>query len=110
MGIVVTLSLVNKNTEIHFGTDSAAAISAIVDYTSKSIYRRVTQYKCELILEMIKEMLGKKNISLFLYKIKAHSQHWWNDQADKLVRIGTGQTGVFELNISKITQLSYYYK
>lgn len=92
MRIVVTLSLVNENTEVHLGMDNAAIISAIVGYTFKLIYRRVTYYKCGLILKIIKEIFGKKNISLFLYRINAHSQHKWNDQADKLARMGTEQS------------------
>lgn len=89
MEIVITLSLLKDDTKVHLETDSVAAISAIVGYTFTLIYRKVTCYKYGLILEMIKEMLRKKNISLTLYKIEAHLKYKWNNRADCLACIGT---------------------
>lgn len=110
MGIAVTLSLVNEDTKIHLGTDSSAAIVAIGGYMDRSIYRKVTRYKCGLILEIIREMLNKKNIQLYLYKIDAYSNHKWNDRADALAKMGVSQEEIFTLNLNRISQLSYHYK
>lgn len=89
IGIAVALSLLKSDTKIYLGMDSVAAISAIVDYTSTLIYRKVTRYKYDLILELIKEMIRRKTLSLILYKIEAHSQYKWNDKTDSLVRMAT---------------------
>lgn len=81
-----------------------------MEYISYQIYRKVNKYQYALILEVIKEIIGKKNIKVFLHKIEEYTGHKWNEEADYLVQLGTGIDSPFEINWKKLKQIHYYYK
>lgn len=106
MGITVTLLLLKDNSEAHIGTNNVATILQLQDI-QQDPYIEMWH---GLILKIIQEMIRKKNLFIILYKIDAHSGHKWNDRTDELTYIGTGQQGIFKLNLAHIIQLSYHYK
>lgn len=84
IAIIISLSMVRMYKEVHIGMDSQLVIAAIKGYVNQSIYRKTTHYKCDLVLEFIKEPIQQNHLIVFLYKIESHLNYRWNDQVDQL--------------------------
>lgn len=82
--IIITLSLTKREANIHLVTDSNSVISSIKRYISTSIYRKTNRYKCGLLLEVIKEILREKELTLHLYKIQVHTGDPQNEKVNKM--------------------------
>lgn len=108
--ILIALTMVPQQTEVHIVKDSASAIQSILDYISQQIYKKVNKYWHTLTLEAIKEIIGEKNIKVFLYKVEIHSGHRWNEETNRLVRLRIELDTPFDIKWEKLKQIHYYYK
>ena len=105
--IWVTLLITPIDAKVKIYTDSAAAIEMVkkgdIIKTNKEWLK---QKNYNLLLKII-ETKQSKNLDLELIKVKGHSENKWNNEADRLAKIGLNAPELYIQNIDKNSRLRY---
>ena len=105
--IWVTLLITPIDAKVKIYTDSVAAIEMIkkgdIIKTNKEWLK---QKNYNLLLKII-ETKQSKNLDLELIKVKGHSENKWNNEADRLAKIGLNAPELYIQNIDKNSRLRY---
>ncbi|PKK72335.1 hypothetical protein RhiirC2_826044, partial [Rhizophagus irregularis] len=84
--IYAALSASPANSVVHIYTDSQSSIEGLkhcflFDYSDSCLYYKTTNFE---LWAIIQKLIVDKNLSVLPFKVKAHSNFYWNDFADSL--------------------------
>ncbi|EXX64448.1 hypothetical protein RirG_142630 [Rhizophagus irregularis DAOM 197198w] len=84
--IYAALSASPANSVVHIYTDSQSFIKDLKhyflsDYSDSRLYYKTTNFE---LWAIIQKLIVDKNLSVLPFKVKAHSNFYWNDFADSL--------------------------
>ncbi|GET65323.1 ribonuclease H-like domain-containing protein [Rhizophagus irregularis DAOM 181602=DAOM 197198] len=84
--IYAALSASPANSVVHIYTDSQSSIEGLKhcflsDYSNSRLYYKTTNFE---LWAIIQQLIVDKQLSVLPFKVKAHSNFYWNDFADSL--------------------------
>ncbi|GET54481.1 ribonuclease H-like domain-containing protein [Rhizophagus irregularis DAOM 181602=DAOM 197198] len=84
--IYAVLSASPANSVVHIYTDSQSSIESLKhcflsDYSNSRFYYKTTNFE---LWAIIQQLIVDKQLSVLPFKVKAHSNFYWNDFADSL--------------------------
>ena len=88
LAILSTILVVPPHSSMKIYTDSKNAIQQFEQYKKELSVRRQLKINNQISWNTITYLLKKYNINLELIKVKAHSDNWGNNEADKMANKG----------------------
>ena len=88
LAILSTILVVSPHSKMKIYTDSKNAIQQFEQYKKELSVRRQLKINNQISWNTITYFLVKYNIDLELIKVKAHSDNWGNNEADRVVNKG----------------------
>ncbi|EXX55707.1 hypothetical protein RirG_222860 [Rhizophagus irregularis DAOM 197198w] len=100
--IYAALSASPANSVVHIYTDSQSSIKGLKhcflsDYSDSRLYYKTTNFE---LWAIIQQLIVDKQLSVLPFKVKAHSNFYWNDFADSLAN--TAHTSEDAILISRL--------
>ncbi|PKB99944.1 hypothetical protein RhiirA5_428927 [Rhizophagus irregularis] len=100
--IYAALSASPANSVVHIYTDSQSSIEGLKhcflsDYSDSRLYYKTTNFE---LWAIIQQLIVDKQLSVLPFKVKAHSNFYWNDFADSLAN--TAHTSDDAILISRL--------
>ncbi|EXX79017.1 hypothetical protein RirG_009660 [Rhizophagus irregularis DAOM 197198w] len=100
--IYAALSASPANSVVYIYTDSQSSIESLkhcflFDYSDSRLYYKTTNFE---LWAIIQKLIVDKNLSVLPFKVKAHSNFYWNDFADSLAN--TAHTSEDAVLISRL--------
>ncbi|GBC27805.1 ribonuclease H-like domain-containing protein [Rhizophagus irregularis DAOM 181602=DAOM 197198] len=100
--IYAALSASPVNSVVHIYTDSQSSIEGLKhcllsDYSDSRLYYKTTNFE---LWAIIQQLIVDKQLSVLPFKVKAHSNFYWNDFADSLAN--TAHTSDDAILISRL--------
>ncbi|GET55944.1 ribonuclease H-like domain-containing protein [Rhizophagus irregularis DAOM 181602=DAOM 197198] len=100
--IYAALSASPANSVVHIYTDSQSSIEGLKhcflsDYSDSHLYYKTTNFE---LWAIIQQLIVDKQLSVLPFKVKAHSNFYWNDFADSLAN--TAHTSDNAILISRL--------
>ncbi|EXX66922.1 hypothetical protein RirG_119150 [Rhizophagus irregularis DAOM 197198w] len=104
--IYAALSASPVNSVVHIYTDSQSSIDGLKhcflsDYSDSRLYYKTTNFE---LWTIIQQLIVNKQLSVLPFKVKAHSNFYWNDFADSLANSAIHLTTLFSSPISISSQ------
>ena len=88
LAILSTILVVPPHSSMKIYTDSKNAITQFEYYKKELSIRRQLKVNNQISWNTITYLLKKYNINLELIKVKAHSDNWGNNEADRIANKG----------------------
>ncbi|GBC46019.2 ribonuclease H-like domain-containing protein [Rhizophagus irregularis DAOM 181602=DAOM 197198] len=106
--IYAALSASPANSVVHIYTDSQSSIEGLKhcllsDYSDSRLYYKTTNFE---LWAIIQQLIVDKQLSVLPFKVKAHSNFYWNDFADSLAN--TAHTSDDAVLISRLDLAAVY--